>query len=746
MLVILLVTIVAGSVYTYSSKKLKSGMADMNIKQLSQIEVFADTYVFKNAEIFAAQNFMLFQKGGDTDKLYGNEKLNSRFFYSYYKNLEALVESDQFIDSVHIYLPHRKMLVSSNGISYFNDTSRYTGFASEKKEIFERALVGERWISTYKNSNGKNVITFVVKYSPGLDVIPKAMIAIDINEESIQTAFSNMGRDDDINIAIIDESGRMISNSDKALLYSDISEKRYIKRILQNRDDSGWFVSRINGNKKLVSFFKSEYNNWNYISIKNIDAIFSANKVIWGFTVMIFILALITGLIGVYFVSKSYYMPIHNLATFVGALTGRESAGKNAYSVLSGAISQMDDDIKRYKKFTEDILPIVKNNFAYEILHNGNISKEYLEKQYMIIDIPKDSRAFTVIEFLFDNSESDFSPYFEYSLTEYLNSLNSESRVVLCLSRASAVTAVICAADAGRLGVTDLLSDIQKLFDRDNDINLRVYVGETADDIKQISDMYKRILAMKKYSFVYSGFYILYLKEVEARERSDLKIDRTRVFKNLKLCIDNGEEQKMLSVLSEVLGRFKNEAFSYDYIRGFLMHLMDFISDLIKERNIEAEEILKEKDMLYEAYKSNGTLDQIMGFVQDICMSIIYENKSYPKDYEISKKVKEFIDALPNEEMKNVTLLYIADKMMLSQAYISRMFKNETGEKFINYLTSKKLERCAELLSDRHMKVKDVCDIMGYSNSNYFIKKFREKYGVTPKQYQFKKKQENKSE
>ena len=58
--------------------------------------------------------------------------------------------------------------------------------------------------------------------------------------------------------------------------------------------------------------------------------------------------------------------------------------------------------------------------------------------------------------------------------------------------------------------------------------------------------------------------------------------------------------------------------------------------------------------------------------------------------------------------------------------------------KFLDWITNEKLERSARILKDRSIKIKDVCEMMGYSNSNYFIRKFKEKYGVTPKQFQAK--------
>lgn len=187
-----------------------------------------------------------------------------------------------------------------------------------------------------------------------------------------------------------------------------------------------------------------------------------------------------------------------------------------------------------------------------------------------------------------------------------------------------------------------------------------------------------------------------------------------------------------------MINTLKNGCFSYDYIHEFLFRLMEFLSGYMQERGIVTDELSKNKETLYDEYRQAENIDKMLGFVQDLCINIIYMNDGADGGYDISARVKAFVSSLPDEEMKNITLMYVADKLFLSQAYISRTFKNETGERFIDYLTNEKLERCARILRDKNVKVKEVCDMMGYSNSNYFIRKFRDKYGITPKQYQFK--------
>ena len=89
-------------------------------------------------------------------------------------------------------------------------------------------------------------------------------------------------------------------------------------------------------------------------------------------------------------------------------------------------------------------------------------------------------------------------------------------------------------------------------------------------------------------------------------------------------------------------------------------------------------------------------------------------------------------DNLSNE---NLSLDFIAEKVYLSPKYISRIFKEEKGVKMTEYITDCKLEKARELLLDTNMNLEEMIIQVGFSSSNYFIKKFKEKYYVTPTQY-----------
>lgn len=84
---------------------------------------------------------------------------------------------------------------------------------------------------------------------------------------------------------------------------------------------------------------------------------------------------------------------------------------------------------------------------------------------------------------------------------------------------------------------------------------------------------------------------------------------------------------------------------------------------------------------------------------------------------------------------KRISLEEVADHLFMNSSYFSRLFKKETGETFIEYVTRMKMNRAKELLDQTNHSVGKICEMLGYDNQSYFIKIFKASVGVTPVEY-----------
>lgn len=87
---------------------------------------------------------------------------------------------------------------------------------------------------------------------------------------------------------------------------------------------------------------------------------------------------------------------------------------------------------------------------------------------------------------------------------------------------------------------------------------------------------------------------------------------------------------------------------------------------------------------------------------------------------------------------KNASLTDICTEYSLPPYYISRLLKKFTGSNFKNLLQQRRLQQAAYLLSQTTLSVEAVMDAIGYENSSYFYRKFREKYGCSPAEFREK--------
>lgn len=84
---------------------------------------------------------------------------------------------------------------------------------------------------------------------------------------------------------------------------------------------------------------------------------------------------------------------------------------------------------------------------------------------------------------------------------------------------------------------------------------------------------------------------------------------------------------------------------------------------------------------------------------------------------------------------EKITLEEMAERMYLSPAYFSRLFKRETGENFNSYLNRVRIEKSKKLLFHRDLKLADIALLVGFEDQSYFTKVFKRVTGKSPLKY-----------
>ena len=97
--------------------------------------------------------------------------------------------------------------------------------------------------------------------------------------------------------------------------------------------------------------------------------------------------------------------------------------------------------------------------------------------------------------------------------------------------------------------------------------------------------------------------------------------------------------------------------------------------------------------------------------------------------------ITKVCDYVEQNLTQDISLEMAADYAGVSSFYLSKLFKEEKGETYINYVSDKRLEKSCQLLAETDLSIKEITAEVGYNDQNYYSRIFKTKYGLSPKEY-----------
>ncbi|MBB6673988.1 response regulator transcription factor [Cohnella nanjingensis] len=153
------------------------------------------------------------------------------------------------------------------------------------------------------------------------------------------------------------------------------------------------------------------------------------------------------------------------------------------------------------------------------------------------------------------------------------------------------------------------------------------------------------------------------------------------------------------------------------------------------------------KHMLYRAFHKRGlsvygrfaslqtprTVPQLRTWARQAVADAIDEYRSQGQDNRaVIDKIHQYVQARLTGELSREE---IAHHVFLNPAYLSRLYKKETGIALSEYIMQARMNKTKTLLVETNRKVSDIAETVGYQNISHFAKVFRKTVGIGPKEF-----------
>ncbi|HOQ06975.1 MAG TPA: response regulator [Clostridiales bacterium] len=163
-----------------------------------------------------------------------------------------------------------------------------------------------------------------------------------------------------------------------------------------------------------------------------------------------------------------------------------------------------------------------------------------------------------------------------------------------------------------------------------------------------------------------------------------------------------------------------------------------FIQSVITMLNIQLPFIHQETVVTgrhpYDRIREVRFLTELEDSVKELLRRIydFYHDRNPVDNANIIENAKRIIES---NYSGDISLEHVARHVHLNPAYLSELFKKQTGMSFIDYKTIVRIENAKKLLSDPTVTISEVSAMVGYSDPKYFSKLFKKITGKTVYEY-----------
>jgi YesN/AraC family two-component response regulator len=126
------------------------------------------------------------------------------------------------------------------------------------------------------------------------------------------------------------------------------------------------------------------------------------------------------------------------------------------------------------------------------------------------------------------------------------------------------------------------------------------------------------------------------------------------------------------------------------------------------------------------------TIQELHAVMTDLSAEICQAVQAGRKDH--GSQLVEDIRSFVSDQFRdyNLSISSVAEQFNLVPSYLSRLYKEQSGESLLDTINRTRIQEAKRMLKDPDQSISDITQAVGYLHSNTFIRIFKRFEGVTP--------------
>lgn len=760
--VLLLPIIMSIFVYIQSQKTLENEIHQANNALLKQIEESME-HQLKNMQRL---NFELSWNLRIQELLYSGKRQhfpmeNPYDVYQITQDLKLYQSSYPFVDEFYIYLAsdHEVLMPSVK---------------REDKVAFQLlhedgVLTYDQWFSMLNEYKTQRFIPLNRKVEGGRTEKTVALVSSypNVAKKSIATNVIMIDQsrflDAVKNIELFNQGNVLILNKENQLLVSNISiplpaDFPYDKIT----GSSGLFYFMNGGEKYEVFYQQSDQSQMKYITVVPSQLYWVKAEQVRILTYTSIAISFFAGLILTVFLLRKNYRPIRKLTLSFAGKRGL-SVGKmnNELQFIQQAIDRTFDEMDKMANRKQHEHHILRSHFLSRLLKGRFNPYITVDDSLAAFNLQFDSDQFAVL--LFSLEEQESSAFFDFIQGKDM----AEKRKLLYFIIANVVEEIANQYDYGYVTeVEDMMaclinvrerttekqgqelmrvaSEAQNFLQKNYKIPLTVSISRVHHSIAGISQAYSEALDTLEYKLVvgskgiisYEDMAMHVPKEPGAGYEYSLQVEQ-QLINNVKV----GDFDKAKQTLDEIINNnVYNQVIALPLAKCLMFDLVSTMMKAVNEIGDIQHSLMEANPNWMEELTQCRTIQtmhqQILVILKQVCdhaYQVRQKNIQNTRQGTLRLLIEHICEYIQSHyEDNDLNISMIGDHFEMKAAYLSKLFKEQTGEGLLDYINKVRIARAKLALKQPDSQIVVVAEAVGYSHVNTFIRTFKKYEGITP--------------
>ncbi len=658
--------------------------------------------------------------------------------------LEGIVNTTSAIESVYLYNSIADTVFSNFGTATSCDSFYDPDIVGllrdgniQISKTSDCAIVYRKMRYVYGSLDvAKNAITVIFSS----DDLRTALI-FNINQELLQNLVVPRNAPKGQSMLILNREGVVISDAQPDLIFQNLSQEPYVRRVLDSGADSGCFTDDVDGRRSLITF--GAWNNWEtldwiFVRTADYDVLLGSLRQLQLSVLLItslFVLAAIT--IAVVFWGN-LFRPFYRLIGIMRSRSPFEPAKMSEIEYLGDVYGNLVQDIESLNRYKNNSHQLLRQDCLYRLVHGDAAAARGVGQQEVALGIALDSPQYRVVVFRLDRAGEVAGP--DLPLLMYtargLIAQNFASLSAEAVESADGCISLVFGVPEKPYDLFRMIKNAQEACSKALNLSFTVGIGTVEEAAAGIALSQRTAMEATAYRLLYGrGAVVDFTAEAVSRQmkyRYPLEME-----KELLDAAKSADPERFAATLNAFAGCI--ESYNYNEI---LLAFSQMAFILIRTLKAQLEVTHMQEAGIAEDIREVDRTIRCAETLQDVrrwlvnyyeqCVAVIRARRN-SRYQETVNSIQHYIEEHFGDPALSVER--IADHVGLSPNYMRTLYKDHTGMTVSHFLNELRFRRAAQLLADTDTTIGQIAAMVGFPEGSYFYSAFKNSMGMTPAEY-----------